>query len=344
MIRFSNDYSRGAHPAVLKALEETNDTSFGGYGKDPWCEKAADLIRKEAASPDADIHFLVGGTQTNFIVIAAALRHYQGVISADTGHINVHETCAVEGSGYKIIQVPHDNGKLNAEQIREQAEFYLSSPIPEHIVEPKMVYISFPTEFGTTYSLKELQDISAACRKYGYYLFIDGARLSYGLAADGCDVTLADLAGLADVFYCGGTKCGAMMGEAVVITNPELSRGFRSYMKQNGALLAKGWLLGVQFYTLFKDRLYFDIAETAVEYAMRIKKAFADKGIHSYIDSPTNQQFVVLSQKQIDTLSAKYIFESEDRIDDDHMCMRFCTSWSTSSGDVDALVADIAAL
>lgn len=344
MIRFNNDYSRGAHPSILKALEETNDTSFGGYGKDPWCEKAADLIRKEAARPDAEVHFLVGGTQTNFIVIAAALRHYQGVISADTGHINVHETCAVERCGFKIIQVPHKNGKLSAAQVIGQAELYRVSEMHDHIVEPKMVYISFPTEFGTTYSLQELEDISAACRKYGFYLFIDGARLSYGLTSEGCDVTLADLARLSDAFYCGGTKCGALMGEAVVITNPEISHGFRCYMKQNGALLAKGWLLGVQFYTLFKDGLYFGIARTAVGSAMRIKKAFADKGIDFFIDSPTNQQFVILSDDQIEKLSKKYIFETEDRVDEHHMCVRFCTSWYTPSEDVDALISDIKAL
>lgn len=342
MIRFNNDYNHGAHPAILEALASTNNDSYSGYGLDPWCEKAAAEIKKYLNCENAAIHFLVGGTQTNFTVITAALRPYQSVISADSGHIHVHETGAVENCGHKIQTLPAVNGKISAAQIAAIAKRYTDSGIQEHITQPKMVYLSFPTEYGTVYSKKELEDIHTVCKKYGLYLFIDGARLGYGLGAS--DVTLADLARLADVFYCGGTKCGAMFGEAVVITNPALKVDFRSYMKQNGAMLAKGWLLGLQFYTLFNGGLYFDITKKAVAYAMKIKEAFAQKGIPAYIESPTNQQFVVVTEKQMNQLAQKYIFEYEEKIDADHHCIRFCTSWSTKPEEIDALIDDIAKL
>lgn len=342
MIRFNNDYNHGAHPAILEALVGTNNDSYSGYGLDPWCEKAAAEIKKYLNCENAAIHFLVGGTQTNFTVITAALRPYQSVISADSGHIHVHETGAVENCGHKIQTLPAVNGKISAAQIETIAKRYADSGIQEHITQPKMVYLSFPTEYGTVYSKKELEDIHTVCEKYGLYLFIDGARLGYGLGAS--DVTLADLARLADVFYCGGTKCGAMFGEAVVITNPALNVDFRSYIKQNGAMLAKGWLLGLQFYTLFNGGLYFDITKKAVAYAMKIKEAFVQKGIPAYIESPTNQQFVVVTEKQMNQLAQKYIFEYEEKIDADHHCIRFCTSWSTKPEEIDALVDDIAKL
>lgn len=341
MIRFNNDYCHGAHPEVLKALVETNDTAFCGYGLDEVCDAAKTEIAKYLGGVNADIHFLVGGTQTNVTVIASALRSYQGVISADTGHIHVHETGAVEHVGNKILALPAKDGKITAEQIREVAQGYADSDVQEHITQPKLVYISFPTEFGTIYSKKELADISAVCKEYGMFLFADGARMSYGLAAHGGDVTLADLARYTDVFYIGGTKCGAMFGEAVVITNDCLKTDFRSYIKQNGGMLAKGWTLGLQFYTLFRDGLYFDIAKNAIAQAQRIKEAFKNKSIEIYIDSPTNQQFVAVEQSVADTLAKSFYFENEGYTPDGKKIIRFCTAWSTKDGEVDSLVESI---
>ena len=341
MIRFNNDYNHGAHPAILEALARVNEESYGGYGIDPWCEKAAEEIKKYLNCPQAAVHFLVGGTQTNYIGIAAILRPYQSVLSADSGHINVHETGAIENSGHKVQVLPAKEGKITAAQIAEAAEDYHSSEIKEHITQPKRVYLSFPTEYGTIYSKKELEEIHAVCRKYGLYLFVDGARMGYGLGAAKNDVKLEDLAKLTDMFYIGGTKCGALFGEAMIITNPVLQTDFRSYIKQNGAMLAKGWLLGVQFATLFQDGLYFEITKRAVEYAMQIKHAFEDKGISSYIESFTNQQFVVLTNEQMEELSKKYLYEFEKKVDEVHVCVRFCTSWSTKQEEVDALIKDI---
>lgn len=344
MIRFNNDYNHGAHPSILEALTDTNDISYGGYGMDPLCEKATEEIKKYLDCPEASIHYLIGGTQANFTVIAAALRPYQSVIAADTGHIHVHETGAVENTGHKIQALPSKDGKITAEQIAEQAELYSTSGIKEHITQPKFVYLSYPTEYGTLYSLSELEAIHTVCKKYGLYLFIDGARLGYGLGAPASDVTIQDIARLTDAFYIGGTKCGTLFGEAVVITNPVLNVDFRSYIKQNGAMLAKGWLLGLQFYTLFKDGLYFEITKNAVKYALQIKEAFAAKGIPSFIDSPTNQQFVVVENSIMNKLAEKYVFEYDHKVDDTHNCIRFCTSWSTKEEEIEALIADILAL
>lgn len=344
MIRFNNDYNHGAHPAILEALEKYNEESYGGYGLDFWCEKAEMEIKKYLDAPQAAIHFLVGGTQTNFVVIASALRPFQAVVCAESGHIHVHETGAVEHTGHKILALPQKEGKITAEQIAQTAQDFCASGVKEHIVQPKMVYLSFSTEYGTIYSRKELEEIHAVCRNYGLYLFIDGARLGYGLGAAEADVTMKDLARLCDVFSIGGTKCGALFGEAVVICNPALQMDFRSYMKQSGAMLAKGWLLGLQFYTLFQDGLYFEITRQADRCAMQIKEAFSRKGIPFYIESPTNQQFVVLEDSMAEKLAEKYIFEEEGRIDATHSCIRFCTSWSTTKEEVDALTADILAL
>ena len=344
MIRFNNDYSRGAHPAILQALADTNAVSYNGYGIDPWCEKAADDIKKYLDCPDAAVHFLIGGTQANFTAIAACLRAYQSVISAQTGHIHAHETGAVEHGGHKILTLPAENGKITAVQVAAEGETYRSSPIQEHITQPKMVYISFPTEYGTVYTLKELTDLRAACDRYGMYLYIDGARLGYGLAAAGGDVTVRDIARLADIFYIGGTKCGALFGEAMVITNPALKPDFRSFIKQNGAMLAKGWLLGLQFSVLFRDGLYFDITRRAVEQAMALKAAFEKKGVPFFMESPTNQQFVILTRSQVKALEEKYVFEPDHDVDGEHTCVRFCTSWATLPEEIEALTADIAAL
>ncbi len=344
MIRFNNDYNRGAHPAILEALAAANCESYGGYGIDPWCEAAAAEIKKYLDRPHAAIHFLVGGTQANFTAISACLRPYQSVVSADTGHIHVHETGAVEHGGHKIEVLPARGGILTAEQIAAAGERYRTSPVREHITQPRLVYLAHPTEYGAVYSLTELEAIRAVCDEYGMYLFVDGARLGYGLGAEGADVTLADLARLADIFYIGGTKCGALFGEALVITNPVLQPDFRSYIKQNGGMLAKGWLLGLQFYTLFKDGLYFDITRRAVVQAMRIKDAFAARGVNPYVDSPTNQQFVVLANGQMKALAQKYIFESDHAADGEHTCVRFCTSWATTDEEIAALTEDIGKL
>lgn len=344
MIRFNNDYHNGAHPKILESLIQTNTESYGGYGLDDWCEKAAAEIKKHLDQPEAAIHFLIGGTQVNYTVIAAALRPYQSVICADSGHIQVHETGAVENTGHKIQALPSVDGKITAGQIAAQAEAYRTSCVQEHITQPKLVYLSFPTEYGTLYSRQELEAISQVCKTYDLYLFIDGARMGYGLGSPRADVTLRDIAHLCDVFYIGGTKCGALFGEALVITNPALQPDFRSYMKQNGAMLAKGWLLGLQFYTLFRDGLYFDITRQADQYAMQIKQAFQEKGIPAFLESFTNQQFVVVENSQMEKLAQHYIFEFDHKVDDTHSCIRFCTSWSTQPQEVAALIADIKAL
>lgn len=344
MPRWNNDYNRGAHPSVLAALEHTNDTAYGGYGLDEWCTAASEEIKKHLGGVDADIHFLLGGTQANYTVITAALRPYQSVICADSGHINAHETGAVENTGHKIQALKAVDGKITAKQIGDEAQLFRDSGTKEHITQPKLVYLSFPTEWGTIYSKKELEDIRKVCDEYGLYLFVDGARLGYGLGSEECDMTLADLAALTDVFYIGGTKCGALFGEAVVLINDDLKPCFRSYIKQNGGMLAKGWLLGLQFYTLFKEGAYFEATKNADAAAMRIKRAFARRGIPFYIDSPTNQQFVVLNNEQMAKLGEKHIFEYEAKLDSDHHCVRFCTSWGTCDEDVDELVKDILAL
>lgn len=344
MLRWNNDYNRGAHPEILKALEDTNDISYGGYCLDPWCEKASQEIKKYLDNEKAEIHFLLGGTQTNYTVIAAALRPYQGVICADSAHIHVHETGAVENTGHKLLAVKGINGKLTAADVADIAEEYRMSGVQEHITQPKLVFLSSPSEYGTIYSRQELEEIRRVCDEYKLYLYIDGARMGYGLGAEGCDVTLADLAGIADAFYIGGTKCGALFGEALIIINDDLKDHFRSYMKMNGGMLAKGWLLGLQFYTLFKDGLYFEITAHADREAMRIKQALKEKEIPLYYENDTNQQFAILTKAQMDKIGQAHIYEYEGKLDEEHHIVRFCTSWCTRSQDVDALIADIKAL
>lgn len=342
MIIMNNDYNHGAHPAVLQALMEYNDEAYNGYGIDPWCEKAEAEIKKYLDQPQAKVHFLLGGTQTNYTSIAAMLKPYQSVICAESGHVNGHETGAVENTGHKLIQLPHENGKITAEQIDAKAEEFASCPAWEHITQPKLVYISYPTEFGTLYTKEELAAIRKVCDARGLYLFVDGARLAYGLAAG--DVTLKDIAAVSDAFYCGGTKCGTLFGEALVLCNPAFQNDFRYYIKQNGAMLAKGWLLGIQFDTMFKDGLYFDIGKQAIDYAMDIKVAFVKKGFPLFIDSPTNQQFFVLDEDTMKKFDEKFISEYIERVDETHHCVRFCTSWSTKKEEVDELIAFVEAL
>ena len=341
MIQFQCDYNEGAHPLILQHLAETNMEQTIGYGEDPYCTQARELIKQACEREDIDVHFLVGGTQTNTTVIAHTLRPYQGVISAVSGHINVHETGAIEATGHKVLAVPSPNGKLTAAQIEGVVQAHLNEDGPEHMVQPGMVYISFPTEVGTIYTHAEMEAISTMCRKYGLPLFVDGARLGYGLCSPECDITLPQLAKWADVFYIGGTKVGALFGEAVVITNESMKRDFRYSIKRHGGMLAKGRLLGIQFATLFTDSLYMQIAQQAIDEAMRIKTALQDKGIAFLIDSPTNQQFPIFCNAQLEELSKTFLFSVWQQIDDTHTAVRICTSWATKHENVDRLIEDI---
>lgn len=342
MIRMNNDYNRGCVPAILDALNNTNNESYPGYGVDEACESAIKMLRGEIGWDDADIHFLPGATQANFIVHAAALRPIESVIAVQTGHIVGHEAGSVENTGHQILAQPCDpDGKLSADQIRSVCEAYEGAGAPEHLTEPRLVYISQPTEYGALYSLEELQAIKDACEDHDLILFVDGARLAYALGAASNDVTLWDLAALCDAFTIGGTKCGALFGEALVITNDQLKRHFRTYMKQNGAVLAKGWLLGLQFLTLFANGEYYRIGERADAMAMEIRDAFTRKGIPLYNNSTTNQQFVILTPEEQERLAETFIFEHYATTDDSRDIIRFCTSWSTSQEETDALVSAI---
>ena len=339
MYQFQCDYNEGAHPRIMERLMESNFEQTVGYGEDHYCEAARAAVRKAVGREDVDVHFLVGGTQANATVISSVLRPYQGVLCATTGHINVHETGAIEHGGHKVLALEAADGLLSAALIREAVEAHYAEDGPEHTVQPGMVYISFSSEVGTVYSLSQLREISAVCREYGLPLFIDGARMGYGLASEGCDVTLADIAALADVFYLGGTKQGALFGEAVVIVNDALKKDFRYCIKQNGGMLAKGRLLGIQFLTLFEDGLYFQLSEHAVSQAMRIRDAFESKGFGSLVQSPSNQQFPILDNATMERLSSDFLFSFWQKVDDTHTAVRFCTSWATRPEAVDALIA-----
>ena len=341
MIQFQCDYNEGAHPAIMQRLCETNMEQTVGYGEDRYCEEARALIRKACEREDVDVHLLVGGTQTNTTVISHTLRPYQGVLTAVSGHINVHETGAIEATGHKVLAIASEDGKLTASQIEEAMQAHLNEDGPEHMVQPGMVYISFPTEVGTVYNCAELQEIRTVCSKYTLPLFVDGARLGYGLCSPESDITLPQLAKLADVFYIGGTKVGALFGEAVVITNETLKRDFRYSIKRHGGMLAKGRLLGLQFSTLFTENLYLNIAQHAIDEAMRIKAALQSKGITFLMDSPTNQQFPIFSNSQLEVLSKEFLFSIWQRIDEEHTAMRICTSWATKSENVDRLIRAI---
>ena len=341
MIQFQCDYNEGAHPLILQRLTETNMEQTIGYGEDHYCTQARELIKQACENDNIDVHFLVGGTQTNTTIIAHTLRPYQGVLTAATGHINVHETGAIESTGHKVLSIESSDGKLTAAQIEEAMQAHLQEDGPEHMVQPGMVYLSFPTEVGTIYTHSELKAISTVCRKYELPLFVDGARLGYGLCSPKSDITFPQLTQLADVFYIGGTKVGALFGEAVVITNETLKRDFRYSIKRHGGMLAKGRLLGLQFATLFTDNLYMQIAQHAIDEAMRIKVALQEAGISFLIDSPTNQQFPIFSNVQLEALSQKYRFSIWQRIDGEHTAVRICTSWGTKSENVDQLIEDI---
>ena len=345
MIRFESDYLEGALPEVMRALNETNYVQTPGYGEDEYCAAAAAKIREKCAAPGSAVHFLIGGTQVNFTFIAAALRPHQAAIAAASGHIAVHESGSVEATGHKVIALPCGvDGKISAAQVRECVEAHWADSTHEHQPQPKLVYISQPTENGTIYSLAELEALSAVCREKGLIFFIDGARLGTALVCPGADASLADLARLADAFYIGGTKLGALFGEALVITNPALNRDFRYIEKQRGGMLAKGRLLGVQFGALMTDGLYERTARREVELAWRLRRAFEEKGWPLYCDSPTNQQFPIVPDAALEKLAEKYTFSDWARIDETHRAVRFCTSWATKEEDVSALIKDIRAL
>ncbi|MCR5182653.1 MAG: low specificity L-threonine aldolase [Clostridia bacterium] len=338
MIYFNCDYMEGAHPNILKRLQETNMDKTVGYGDDPYTESAKARIREACDAPDSEVMLLVGGTQTNDVVIASFLQPYQGVIAPTNGHIARHEAGAIEHSGHKVLALPGENYKLSAEQIREYCWLYYKDASKDHMVMPGMVYISQPTEYGTIYSLEELTAIRRVCDEYDLALYVDGARLAYALGSPENDVTLKDLARLTDVFYIGGTKCGALFGEAVVVRDPKRVPHMFMIAKQHGAVLAKGRLLGIQYDELFKDDLYLKIGQHAIDMAMKIKNACKEKGYVFYNDSPTNQQFVIISNEKEKEMSEWLEIEMDDTYDEDHIVMRLCTSWATKEEDVDALI------
>ena len=344
MIKFDCDYLEGCHPAILDLLIKTNFEQTDGYGCDKYCEKARKLILEACGFAGKrgknvpEVHFLVGGTQTNTTVIASILRPHQGVISAVTGHINVHETGAIESTGHKVMALPSQDGKLTAKQVEKHIKSCVNDCNYEHIVQPGMVYISFPTENGTIYSKSELSAIYDVCRKYGLPLFIDGARLGYGLAAEENDLTLSEIASLCDIFYIGGPKTGALFGEAVVITNNAFKKDFRCMIKQRGGMLAKGRLLGIQFVALFTDGLYFKLARHAVDTAEKIKTALEAKGVKFLFDSPTNQIFPIFPDEILEKLSKKFSFSFWEKTDERHTAVRICTSWATKDEDIEKLI------
>ena len=344
MIRFNSDYVEGAHPRILQRMMDENTVQRSGYGRDEVCESARERIRGVCAAPDADVHFLVGGTQTNLTFLSAALRPYQGVISADTGHIAVHETGAVEACGHKVLTLPGRNGKLDAGQVSEYCREYFSESEKEHIVMPKAVYISNSTELGTIYTRNELLALRGVCDRWNLYLYLDGARLGYGLASPENELDLPFIAEVCDAFYIGGTKQGALFGEALVILRDELKTDFRYFIKQKGGMLAKGWLLGLQFDELFRDDLYMELSRHAVELALQLRQAFAEKGYAFLMESPTNQQFPILPDEHLNRLKGRYSWSYMQRVDPTHSAVRFCTSWATKREHVEQLIADIRAL
>ncbi len=344
MIYFNSDYLEGAHPSIMVKMAETNMVQTVGYGEDEYCEAAREKIKIACQAPEADVHFLVGGTQTNTTVIAAILRPWQGVISAVSGHINCHEAGAIESTGHKVITLPTDNGKITAQQVADYVEWHKNDESTEHIVQPGMVYISHPTEAGTLYTKAELTELYDTCRRYGLPLYIDGARLGYGLAAEESDMTLPEFARLCDVFYIGGTKVGALFGEAVVIMNESLKKDFRFIMKQRGGRLAKGRLLGIQFDALFTDDLYFKISRHAIEMAHQIRDIFVSAGYPLLFDSPTNQQYPIMPDAELAEIGKSFGYEYWERVDKTHSGVRFCASWATTQENVDALREAVNAL
>lgn len=338
MIYFNSDYLEGAHPHIMELMHETNMVQTTGYGEDEYCEKARTLIKEACQAPDALVQFLVGGTQTNMTVISAALRPHQGVLCATSGHINVHETGSIESYGHKVLTLPSEDGKITAAQVRQYVNVHRQDPSFEHMVQPGMVYISHPTETGTSYNKAELTALSETCRELGIYLFLDGARLAYGLAAFDSDLDLPTIAKLCDVFYIGGTKCGALMGEAVVITHEDLKKDFRYIIKQKGGMFAKGRLLGIQFIGLFENGLYEEVGRHTIRLADKLRAAIRELGIPFFNENTTNQIFIVLEDSKIAEISKNFSLGYTERVDETHSVMRICTSWATKEENVDALI------
>lgn len=338
MIYFNSDYTAGAHPRVLDRLVATNLEHTAGYGNDPYTARAKELIQQEIGCADAEVMFLVGGTQTNATAIDGILARHEGVLAADSGHIAVHESGAIEASGHKVLTLPHDAGKVCAEDVERYITEFYADETYQHMVAPGMLYISQPTEYGTVYTLKELEQLSAVCHRHNIPLYIDGARMGYALNAEGADFTLKDISRLADVFYIGGTKLGTLFGEALVVTNRALLKNLFPLVKQHGALLAKGRLLGVQFEAMFSDGLYYEIGHHAVEQALRIRETFRSAGYEVVIESPTNQQFFRLPNEVIDSLRREVSFDYWGVRGTTHSIVRFVTSWSTTADDVNRLI------
>ena len=337
MLSFENDYIAGTHPEILKRLAETNLESLSGYGTDPYCASAREKIRAACQAKDADVYFLVGGTQTNSVVISSMLRSYDGVLCADTGHINTHEAGAIEYTGHKVLPLPQKQGKISPNDLERYLSDFYGDENHEHMVFPGMVYISHPTEYGTLYTKDELTSLSELCRAYHIPLYMDGARLGYGLAGSGTDVSLGDIARLCDVFYIGGTKVGALCGEAVVFPKGNAPAHFLTIAKQHGALLAKGRLLGIQFDVLFTNDLYLQISKNAIQAAEALKSIIKEKGYPFYLESPTNQQFILLENSRLEKLKKEVAFSFWDKADENHTIVRFATSWSTTSDDLKKL-------
>lgn len=338
MFSFESDYTEGAHPLILDALVRTNFEQLSGYGFDKYCDSAKEKIKKACGRDDAEVFFISGGTQTNQLVIDTVLAPYEGVVSTVSGHVEGHEAGAVEFTGHKVLTVPHHLGKMDASDLKALLEVFYADDNHDHMVFPGMVYISHPSEYGTLYTLNELTSISNVCKEYDIPLFLDGARLGYGLMSSGTDVTLKDIANLCDVFYIGGTKVGALCGEAVVFTHNNAPKHFFTSIKQHGALLAKGRLLGVQFDTLFTDDLYFKIAKNAIDKADRMRAAFIEKGYKIFIETITNQIFIVLENTKMQELKKSVSFGFWEKFDDNHTVVRFASSWATTDEAVDKLI------
>ncbi len=337
MVSLDCDYNNGCHPAILRRLAETNDKKSKTYGYDEWTESAKAKIREACDDPDAQIRFLVGGTQTNATVIDSLLQSYEGVVAVQTAHINSHEAGAIEFTEHKVITIPGHDGKMDPKELEQYMNEFLDDANSEHSVYPGMVYITFPTELGTLYTKDELTELYELCQKYHLPLYIDGARLGYGLMSPENDITLPYLAHHCDVFYIGGTKVGALCGEAVVFTHNNAHPHFFNIVKQHGALMAKGRVVGLQFETLFTDNLYFDISKHAIDMAMQVKQIFKEAGYQFLVDSPTNQQFVILPNEELPHLSQNILFETWGKIDPTHTACRFVTSWATTKEEIEEL-------
>ena len=337
MVSFENDYNIGAHPAVLQRLMDTNMDPQTGYGHDTYCAAAKDKIKNAFGCPDADVYFTVGGTQTNALVIDTVLRPYEGVIAADTGHVAAHEAGAIEYTGHKVLTLPHHEGKLCAAEVEGYVRRFYADENHTHMVAPGMVYISHPTEYGTLYTKEELKALSSVCRKAGIPLYMDGARLGYGLMSYRTDLAPKDIADLCDIFYIGGTKVGALCGEAVVFAPGRMPEHFATQVKQHGGMLAKGRLLGVQFDALFTDNLYFSISRHAIDMAEKLKAVCREKGIPFYLETDTNQQFFLLEDTALTRLQGKVVYSFWEKPDDTHTIIRLCTSWGTTEDDIAAL-------